>query len=115
MKIWKAELNLFYNFDEELQTKFRFELQDKEYETNTKNNEWTYWENWTSERIPMEMTIEKYYDNYKITQGFDHELNKEELKQLEIKMRELMKKQLNYDKEMYLKSYEKKLKAVECK
>jgi hypothetical protein len=112
MKIWKAKLILLYIDDNDYKTKFTFELQEKEYEVNEKFKEWTWYENWISERIPMNMTIERYYDNYKITQGFDYELNKTELVQLENDMRELMKKQLNYDKELYLKKYKEKLKAI---
>lgn len=114
MKIWEAELILFYTFEEELKTKFTFELQEKEYEVNkNNNNEWFYFKDWVSDRIPMNMTIERYYDNYKIIQGFDHELKKEELEQLEKDMRVLTRKQLDYDKELYLKKYEEKLKVIE--
>lgn len=114
MKIWKAELILFYTFEkEELQTEFIFELEEHNYKENEKFNEWIYFEDWVSDRIPVNMTIERFYDNYKIVQGFDYELNKEELEQLEKDMRECMKKQLEYDKELYLKKYEEKLKVIQ--
>lgn len=111
MKILKAELVLFN--DKKYTMIFSFELQQQDYKVNEKFNEWTYFEDWISYKIPMNMTIERYYDNYKIIQGFDHELNEEELKQLEKDMRILMEKQLNYDKEIFLKEYEKKLKVIQ--
>jgi hypothetical protein len=101
MKIWKAKLILLYNDDNTYEIKFFFELQDKEFNLNEKFNEWTHYEDWVMNRIPLKMTIERY-----------HELNEEELEQLEKDMRELMKKQLEYDKELYLKKYEEKLKAI---
>jgi threonyl-tRNA synthetase len=48
----------------------------------------------------------------RLYKDFDHELNQEELEQLENEMRKFMKKQLDYDKELYLKKYEEKLKAI---
>lgn len=112
MKIWKAKLVLFYIEDETYSVKFNFELQEQEYKINDKFKEWIHSKDWICDRVPMNITIERYYDNYKIIQGFDHELNDEELKQLESDMRDLMKKQLNYDKEIYLKKFEDKLKAI---
>lgn len=112
MKIWKSILVLFYNENEEHETKFKFELQEKDYNLNKSADEWTHFEDWVMDRIPMNMTIERYYDNYKITQGFDHELNRKELTELEYDMRILMRKQLMYDKELYLKKFEEKLKVI---
>lgn len=111
MKIWKAELILLH--DKEYEMNFSFEIQEQDYKVNEKFNEWTYFESWISYKIPMNMILERYYDNYKIIQGFDHELNEEELVQLEKDMRKAMEKQLNYDKEQFLKEYEKKLKVIQ--
>jgi len=110
MNILKAELVLLH--DKEYKMIFSLELQEQDYKVNKKFNEWTYFESWISYKIPMNMTIERYYDNYKIIQGFDHKLSEEESKLLEKDMRTLMEKQLNYDKEQFLKEYEKKLEVI---
>jgi hypothetical protein len=112
MKIWKGVLILFHNENEEYETKFKFELQDKEYNLNKSGDEWTHFGDWVSDSIPVNMTIERYYDDYKIIQGFDHELSKKELMSLEYDMRELMRKQSFYDKEIYLKKWEEKFKII---
>ncbi|HCL4447179.1 TPA: hypothetical protein N2D16_002784 [Clostridium botulinum] len=113
MKIWKAELILNYNFEDKWQTKFYFEPQEEDYKVNEKFNEWTYFKNWVGYRIPMKMLIENCsYSGLKAIQGFDHELNKDELIQLEKNMKSFMRKQLDCKKEEYLKQYENKLKAI---
>ncbi|HBJ1650857.1 TPA: hypothetical protein LA460_000075 [Clostridium botulinum] len=113
MKIWKAELCLFYNFDNEWETDFSFELQEEEYKINEKFNEWICFEDWVNYRIPMDMAIDNNgYTGFKVVQGFDNELNKEELIKLEKDMRDLMKKKLEIDKKRYLKDYENKIKAI---
>ena len=114
MKIWKAELVLFYTENDTYDIKFSLTLQEQEFEFNERtSDEWIHAKEWVVDRIPKKMNIERYYDNYKITQGFDHELNEEELKQLEKTMRECMQKQLDCDKELYLKKYEQKLKVIQ--
>jgi hypothetical protein len=70
MKIWKAKLILLNTDDNNYKTKFTFKPQEKEYEANNNFKEWTWFENWVGDSIPMNMTIERYYDNYKIIQGF---------------------------------------------
>ncbi|MBY6838720.1 hypothetical protein [Clostridium botulinum] len=114
MKIWKAELSLFCNFDDKWKTDFNFELQEQDYEVNEKFNEWTYFEDWWEEKIPMSMKVKKnrYNIEFDIVQGFDHDLPKEELVKLEKDVRNLMRKQLDYEKVKYLEQYENKLKVV---
>lgn len=114
MKIWKAELILFYNKKDEYETHFSFELQNEDYEINDcTNDEWIYSEGWTCTRIPIKMIIENYnYGLLKVTQGFDHELNKDKLQQLENGMKKYMIVKLKSMKEDYLKQYEKKLAAI---
>ncbi|NFH01321.1 hypothetical protein FC831_13720 [Clostridium botulinum] len=113
MKIWKAELRLYCNEDYKYKTYFSFELQEEEYKINEKFNEWICFEDWVSYRIPMNIAIENNgYTGFKVVQGFDNELNKEELIKLEKDMRDLMKKKLKIDKKRYLEDYEKKLGAI---
>lgn len=114
MKIWKAELILNYNTEDKWQTKFYFELQKEDYKVSENFHEWTYFKNWVGYRIPMKMQIENCsYGGFKIIQGFDCELNNNELVQLEKNMRNIMRKQLDYEREKYIKQYEIKLKAVD--
>lgn len=113
MNIWKAELRLYCNEDYKYKTYFSFELQEEEYKINEKFNEWICFEDWVSYRIPMNIAIENNgYTGFKVVQGFNHELNKEELVKLEKDMRNLMRKQLDYEKVKYLEQYENKLKVV---
>lgn len=113
MKIWKAELILFYSKDNMPDTRFTFEEQEKDYKINDLNTEYIHSEDWTCDRIPIKMTIEKdCFVVCKVVQGFDHQLDKNELGQLEKNMRSLLQKQLEYEKEIYLKKYEEKLKVV---
>lgn len=113
MKIWKARLNLICMDTYEYDLNFNFKLLDKDYQENKNYNEWIYLEPWIAGRVPMEMTLSTGYDNISVIQGFDHELNQEELKDVEINMRKLIKEKLNDNMEIYKKQYEKKLKVLE--
>ena len=112
MKIWEAKLILFYAEDGSFKLRFTFESDDKDYKENEKFNEWFCSEGWIGYKIQMNMVIEKAYGNLKVIQGFDHELNKEELKQLELEIRRFMRKKLDYDREIYQRDYEKKLSVI---
>lgn len=113
MKIWQAELALRFNLDEQWETRFTFELQPGDFTINEKFNEWTYHKDWLVDRIPMDMIVERCgYEGFKIVQGFDYEVTEEELHKIETRMRKLMRKQLDFEKENYLKKYEKMLGAV---
>lgn len=113
MKIWKAELILFYNEYDKWETKFKFELDSKDYKINKKFDEWTYCKDWVMERIPMNMCVEiNYSTGFKIIQGFNRELSEVELTNLRNEMTVLMKKQLNFEKENYLKKWDEKSRAV---
>lgn len=113
IKIWKAKLVLYYTDEDTYKTKFFFDLMENEYKINEySKDEWTYFEDWVMDRIPMKMIAEKYYDNYNIIQGFDHELNADELIRLEADMKTFMLKHLNYDKEKCLEQFDKKFKAI---
>ena len=110
MKVWKAELILFLNDRDEYETKFLFELSDKDYKINEERKEYLYFKDWVGERIPMNMSIDRTYcGDLKAIQGFDRELSEIELKDLEIAMKKLLKKQLDFEKEKYLKEYNKKI------
>ena len=114
MKIWKATLVLFYNIDDEWESRFIFELQDKPFEINIYViDEWIYRDGWISTRIPMNMEVEQIVSGYKVTQGFDHDLSKEELNKLKRIMEDKLKDYLNEEKEDYIKKYEDKIKAIE--
>ena len=114
MKIWKATLVLFYNIDDEWELRFTFELQDKPFEINIYvPDEWIYHDGWLSTRIPMIMEVEQIVDGYRVTQGFDHELSKEELNKLKRTMEERLGNYLYEEKENYIKKYEDKIKAIE--
>lgn len=122
MKIWKAELILRYTEKEEYKTEFKCELQKEEYEVlNTKGLKFAwikadtcvYLNNVTGNIIPMNANIERTIaGNLKIVQGFDHELNNEELISVKRVMSECMRNQLLYERDMYLKENENKLKAI---
>ena len=114
MKIWKATLVLFYNMADEWESRFDFELQDKPFEINMYViDEWIYREGWSIASIPMNMNVEKIESGYKVVQGFDHDLSKEELNKLKRTMEDKLKDYLNEEKEDYLKTYEDKMKAIE--
>lgn len=113
MRIWKAMLILSYDNNDNLVVRFSFDLQEKEYRINEKFKEWVFSESWVSDRIPMEMKVEKTgYNGITVVQGFDNELSDIELILLETKMRKLMKEQLDYEMEIYKEDYLKKINVV---
>lgn len=113
MKIYKARLILNYTMDDKWDTRFYFELQDKEYKLNEKTNEWTHIDGWIVNRIPNEMIVEQNgYDGLRVVQGFDRELNKNELNVLETEMRKMMVKELDVQRKRFLKEHGNKIKAV---
>ena len=111
MKIWEAKLILFYNDNNEYETRFDFELKGDNYEVNGSFKEWTYSEGWICNRVPMEMIAESNHV-LKIIQGFDKELNEEELKSLKEEMKIFIQRRLNYEKEIFLQRYDDKVKAI---
>lgn len=114
MKIWKATLVLFYNIDDKWESRFDFKLQDKPFDINIYvPDEWIYRNGWSIASIPMNMNVEKIESGYRVTQGFDHDLSKEELNKLKRTMEERLCSYLNEEKEDYIKKYEDKIKAME--
>lgn len=113
MKIWKAELFLLYDLNDEWITRFNFELQDGNYKINEHNEEWVFFENWVSYRIPKYMKAEPCISGFKVEQGFDYELTEEELEQLKKDMIKGMKKYLTLKKERYLQTYETQIQVLE--
>ena len=113
MKIWKATLVLFYNMADEWESRFDFKLQDKPFDINIYvPDEWIYREGWSIVSIPMNMNVEKIDSGYKVVQGFDHDLSKEELNKLKRTMEERLGNYLYEEKENYIKKYEDKIKAI---
>jgi len=113
MKIWKATLSLCTDIKKNYVTVFTFFLQEDEYKENTEHNEWIHYEEWGYKRIPINMSVESFNSaGISIEQGFDHELNQEEQKSLELNMRRFMREKLECYKENYLKDYEKRLSVV---
>lgn len=112
MKIWKAELILFFNLNDEWEIKFNFKLEEKDYKIDEKLKRMIYLKEWSYVKIPMEMEVEDLGTNIKIIQGFDYELDKLELQELEEEMKELIKKYLYMKKEEYLKEYERKISII---
>ena len=113
MKIWEAELILFYSDESKWETRFSFETDDKNYKFNEKTNQWAYWEGWIGNQIPIAMTVDRTYcGELKVVQGFDRELNQEELFIVEQEMRKLLVKKLNQEREIMIKKYEDKINSV---
>lgn len=114
MKIWKAELILNYTIDNKWDVWFEFKAEDKEYKFNDNNTEWLHSEEWICDRVPIEISIENlsYSTGFKIVQGFNKELNKNELEELKGKMKELANKKLEIQKSQVLKEFEEKLPAI---
>lgn len=113
MKIWIADLILIYNDENKWEAIFDFELSDKEWEFNQRNNSYTYFKEWVSDSIPVKMEVDRTWSgNLKVKQGFDRELTEEELKELEKKMKVLLLKKLEIEKDNYLRTYENKVKSI---
>lgn len=113
MIIWKARLILDYTMDDTWETRFYFTLQNEDYKLNEKADEWIHIDGWTVKRIPMNMTVEQNgYDGLRVVQGFDRELNKNELNVLETEMRKIMVKELDVQRKRFLKEHGNKIKAV---
>ena len=59
------------------------------------------------------MTVEQNgYSGLRVVQGFDRELNKDELNVLETEMRKMMVKELDNQRKRTLDEYKDKIKAV---
>lgn len=112
MKIWKAELKLVRDDNNEYIVKFIFSQEEYEYKVNEKYNEWIYSRDFYCDRIPIEMKIENDSYNLSIIQGFDHELNVEELKTLKLEMKKFMITYLHDENEVISFIYDKKHKAI---
>lgn len=112
MKIWEARLNLICKDVDDYELNFYFEQLQEDYKTNSKCTEWVHSKGWIYRRVPMEVTISASYGNVSAVQGFDYELNQEELKEVEMSMRKLIREKLDSDREIYLRQYEEKLKVL---
>lgn len=114
MKIWKAKLILIYDENNNWNSIFHFDSDDKDYIADENAKEWTYWQNWTARVIPMNMTVNRTFsDSLTIVQGFDRELQANELCILEQEMRQLMIKTLKQEREYFLDEYNNKINALE--
>jgi hypothetical protein len=61
----------------------------------------------------MNMLVEPNgYSGTRVVQGFDRNLSKQESKTLELKMREILKKYLEHEKENYTKTYMAKINSI---
>ena len=114
MKIWEARLILRIDENDKMFKEFTCVCNANEFEVDKNNKSWKIKTNdkWIRYNIPMNPILKSRY-NISVTQGFDHELNQEELKNVEMNMRKLIKEKLDSDMEVYRKQYEKKLKVLE--
>lgn len=115
MKIYKAELIMFLSLEkeDEYESKFTFELESKEYEKDEKHNRYYRGEGWVGYSIPIDMEVEPTsFGLYKVVQGFEKELSKEELEDLKREMTLKIIKQLNRDKEDYSRRYDNKIQIL---
>ena len=110
MIIWKAQMNLIYNIDNEWEITFKFEKQEENYKDN--NDEYLYSEGWISTRIPKSISIRESYGNIISEIGFNKQLNEIELEELKIEMKNKITEYINIEKEKYLKTFKEKLKAI---
>lgn len=115
MKVWKATLTLSNNNDYDTYLcDFKFKLEDHEYDVNRYNsNEWVYYDDWLSYKIPKEMKIEHCYKVIKVVQGFDCKLEETEIRQVEANMKNLLKEKLLSDRENILKQFNAKIQAIQ--
>ncbi len=112
MEIWKAELVLGVLRNEYV-INFYFEEQNEDYRLSSDRSEYVYSEGWSLKRIPIKMTVNNdIHFIMRISQGFNRELSKTEIKDLEIQMKEFMKAELLKKKEIYLSNLEKQLEII---
>lgn len=87
MKIWKATLTLGLNSYGKWETIFKFdkEPENRDYRVHSINNdEWVAVVNWDVFLMPKNKTIYNWcYSTTYAIQGFDYELNRDELRVLE--------------------------------
>lgn len=115
MKVYKAQLIMFLSLEkeDEYESKFTFELESKEYEKDEKHNRYYRGEGWVGYSIPIDMEVEPTsFGLYKVVQGFEKELSKEELNNLKKMMISRMAEQLNNDREDYLRRYNNKIQML---
>ena len=108
--VWKAEMILFCDINNEWKNIFKFERQIENYTDN--KDEWVYSEGWVSTRISKTITIRSSYCNIIAEVGFDRKLNEQELEDLKKQMKQEIIKYINNKKERYLKIVEEKLKVM---
>lgn len=112
MKIWMAVLVLEFSEEENKYIiRFKCECDNMNYKENKQYKTWVN-ESFTSIIIPMEMKVS--HSNC-ITQGFDYEPTQEEQNKIELNMKKLIRKELEYNKEKFLKEHEKKMKAIKMR
>lgn len=111
MKIWEARLILNINDEEEYYTHFSFELAGDKFKVNEKYSEWSYFEDFVMDRVPMDIKVKEYYGTI-ATQGFDRELTEEEQKEVKIKMKEKMLMFLAARQQQINKIYNEKINAL---
>ncbi|MEG1310489.1 MAG: hypothetical protein RR942_06500 [Romboutsia sp.] len=111
MKIWEARLLLNINDEEEYYTYFSFELAGDKFKVNEKYTEWSYFEDFVMDRVPMNIRVEEHYGTI-ATQGFDRELTEEEQKEVKGKMKEKMLVFLAVRQQQINKIYDEKIQTL---
>lgn len=116
MRIYIAELMIISDDNGDYEVTFSFEQSKREFKYNKETNEFTYFKDWVSDRIPKNMSIEpSMWGGYKVVQGFEENLNEEQLKKLEDGMRMLLMAKLEMEKEKAVNRFEEKIVTLQTK
>ncbi|MGN2336823.1 hypothetical protein ACTFIN_01685 [Clostridium cagae] len=112
MKIYKAQLTMYMDFEkeDEYEAKFTFDSDNEEYEENIKLKHWYRGCGWIGYKIPMNIELQPTVSGlYKAVQGFTKELNENEITNLKHEMATVIINQLKTDKEDYILRYNNKI------
>lgn len=112
MQVWEARLRLVCNDDYQYESRFSFKLQNEDHikyrHSYIESNP-----SWTPNVIPVNMQVSNYCENYRAVQGFEKELDDDELIELEKQMKAALIDKMTLDMENYMELYNRRIKCLE--
>lgn len=111
MKVWEARLILTLDMDDNWVVFFNFKEQEEDY-TKSNNYYWELGKTWVANRIPISMQLSRHYSSYTAVQGFERELNEDELQELKENMKSFLIQEIEREKADYLTAYQKKINCL---
>lgn len=112
MQVWETRLRLVCQDDYQYESHFSFKSHSEDY-IKYKHSYIESNSSWTPNVIPVDMQVTHYYDNYRAVQGFERELNEDELAELKEKMKTAIVNKMTLDMKDYMELYNRRMKCLE--